>query len=255
MNLFSFFLVLFLSLLVFGGHNFVHQIITTGKLPFWPKVNEMSPLYNLTVSAYLSQKGIQLYRETFPWYWGVFKWLGVVLPFSVLRIIKIILAVSLIGIIKYYFVSFRKQIIDTKFWQVTFIIFCSIWYVFWLLYWDYSLIRSIGFSHGLQGRNFFPTLINHMTLIVFGIYQISEKKRMIMMKLIIFIFIFINIVSINTILNIYYDSSSINTLITQISQYKPWFIKGIGLVISFTIYLTVLLQFVFKTLYFKKENK
>lgn len=229
--------------LICGGLVFTKSWLQSGRLPGWPSVTQGSPGYSLTFAAYLSEKLPKLYRETLPWYWGVFNWLGVVLPINLLRAIKVGLAVSGIGLVKYTASKFRKRKLETQDWQLLLLGFSSIWYAFWLLFWDYNLIRSIGFSHGIQGRNFFPTISAHMILVAFGLWQTSKKYRKFVVKTATLAIVLLNFMALKTMLDSYYILTPLTTLVTQASQYKPWFFKGGGLILWFVIYATFLSNF------------
>lgn len=232
-----------LAATVFGGIIFIQKWKTSGNLPYWPRVSPESPRYSFTISQYLSNKLPQLYRETFPWYWGVFKWLGVVLPLTVLRLIKVTLFMSALGIARYAIEKVKTRKIQTQDWQLLFLIFSSIWFIFWILLWDYMLIRSIGFSHGLQGRNFFPNIAAHMTLFAFGLYKLSNPHKEKILKVAMLAMVFLNFIALRRLVASYYALKPLATLILQASQYKPWFFKGALLVVWFIIYCAIVISF------------
>lgn len=240
--------------LLFGGIIFVREWIHSGVLPYWPQVSAESPLYNLTLYQYLSQKLPQLYRETLPWYWGVFNWLGVVLPLPVLRAIKVVLILSMLGLLRYTVSKFRTKAIVVQDWQLLLLLFSSLWYAFWILMWDYMLVRSIGFSHGIQGRNFFPNLAAHLTLMGFGLWSLSDKFKEKILQAAVVLMVLLNFVALKTMLISHYQLWPFHTLIIQVSQYKPWFFKGIGLTVWFTIYLVALALYLRKYLLLIKEK-
>jgi hypothetical protein len=233
-----------ISALLMGGVVFAGEWIQTGKLPYWPQVNAGSPRVNLSLAQYLSEKIPQLYRETLPWYWGVFKWLGVVLPLPILRAIKVVMALALLGLVKYAAQKFLTRKISVRDLQLTFLLFSSLWFIFILLIWDYMLIRSIGFSHGIQGRNFFSNIAGHMTLATFGFWSLSKNYRAYIVKAAVIAMIILNFLAIKRVLEIYYTFFPLSQLIIELSQYKPWFFKGIGLIIWFVLYISLLAQFI-----------
>lgn len=242
-------LLLFLFVgLVFGGVMFARHWMQTGSLPGWPRVNPESPMAHLSFITYLSEKIPQLYRETLPWYWGVFKWLGVVLPLSALRAIKVVLVLSGIGLVQYTAGKIHKRRRETRDWQLLFLAFSSIWFAAWLLVWDYTLIRSIGFSHGIQGRNFFPNIAPHMLLVVFGLWQLTTKYQRHIIKALVLAIVVLNFIALKTVLGSYYDLLPVRTFIIQASQYKPWFFKGGGLILWSVLYLTMVVNFVYSFL-------
>ncbi len=242
------------ALVLFGGMVFIQQWIRGGKLPAWPSGSASAASADLTITDYLLQKFPQLYRETFPWYWGVFKWLGVVLPLNVLRAIKVAIAISFIGLVKYIASQFKLRKLTTQDWQFLLLIFSSAWYIYWLLMWDFMLIRSIGFSHGLQGRYFFPNLAAHLTLIAFGFWNISNRYKINILKVMTIAMIALNTIGLYTVIHSYYQVFPISVLITQASQYKPLVFKGLGLVAWVAIYIALSGQFISQYLSYKKED-
>ena len=247
--------IFFIALILAVAVILLMRLLNSGYLPGWPMVNPQSPMVDLSLSTYLKQKLPVLYSETLPWYWGVFKWLGVVLPLTVLRVIKIVLAVSLFGLVHYFLTRVWRKKFTTTDWQLMLLIFSSLWFGFWLLLWDYMLVRSIGFSHGIQGRYFFPNISAHMTLVVFGLWQLLKKYQRIIVKASVLAGALLNFIALKTVLVSYYSVSPISTLLKQASQYKPWFFKGGGLIVVFVIYLTFLINFLYSLIAFHEENK
>lgn len=250
---FSRVLILLLVILGCGGIVFAKQWFTSGSLPGWPSVNPHSSTSALTFAGYLTEKSKLLYRETLPWYWGVFNWLGVVLPLTVLRLIKIFILLSFIGLGKYFAEKLKSKKITISDRQLLFLIFSSLWYAFWLLFWDYNLVKSIGFSHGIQGRNFFPLLSAHLAILVFGIMSLSYKFSLYLLKISAILAIGLNFIGLITMAKSYYRLLPFLDFFIQASQYKPWFFKGFALVFWIIIYLLLLINFIAK--YCKLKNK
>lgn len=218
------------------------RLLQSGLLP-WPMPDPRSPMHTMSLGMYLSQKLPVLYRETLPWYWGVFKWLGIVLPLPVLRAIKIVSAAAVIGLARHLIRRIRQKRFSITDVQLMLLIVSSIWFIIWLLLWDYELVRSIGFSHGLQGRYFFPNLGAHMTLIAFGLWQLTERFRRQIAKLAIAGSMVLNLIALRTMLASYYDLSPLGLFLDQASQYKPWFFKSGGLILWVVVSFTVCLNF------------
>jgi len=249
-------LIVFLTAsILLGGIVFMREWVKSGVLPYWPQVSPESPLYSLSIVQYLSQKLPQLYRETLPWYFGVFNWLGVVLPLPVLRAIKLGLLFSVIGLCKYVIGKLSTKKLEVVDWQLGLLLFSGLWYTLWVLIWDYMLVRSIGFSHGIQGRNFFPNLAGHMTLIAFGLWSLNEKYKEKIMKAAVIAVVLLNFIALKTMLGSYYQLLPLRTLVIQASQYKPWFFKGIGLILWFILYLAFLGRFLAKYIATGKERE
>lgn len=195
-------------------------------LPFMPTVNSHSPLFSLTLVDYLHFRLQRLLFEMWPWYWGVFKWLGVTLNPLVMKVVTRVAALSVIGLIIG---------ISIRLWKKRFgplekvIIFFLIWtgsYLLYMFLWDYRLMQSNGFSLGLQGRYLFPLIICHMTIFLYGLTNLfSIKIRNFICAFIIIAFIFLNISALWTVAASYYDMNSRSQFINELSQYKPQIIK------------------------------
>ena len=146
----------------------------------------------------------------------------------------------------------KLEVVD---WQLGLLLFSGLWYTLWVLIWDYMLVRSIGFSHGIQGRNFFPNLAGHMTLIAFGLWSLNEKYKEKIMKAAVIAVVLLNFIALKTMLGSYYQLLPLRTLVIQASQYKPWFFKGIGLILWFILYLAFLGRFLAKYIATGKERE
>jgi len=67
---------------------------------FIPEVEDSGSLSSQPfLIDYIKTSAVDLYRQVLPWYWGVYRWLSLTLPLWVYRVIKIIMMVSLIGLI------------------------------------------------------------------------------------------------------------------------------------------------------------
>lgn len=172
--------------------------------------------------------------EVLPWYWGIYKWLGVTYPRWVHRIINRIVAVAVIGMGIWFIQLVRKKQWKSREVLIAFYLgcVCVVFYSFLALY-DWYLWYTSSFTLGVQGRYYFP-LISAMTVFfLIGIKSILPRWKHLDgwgIK-----FLGIGIVALHgygvwTILQAYYDTVSINTVILQVSQYKPWFLKGLFLV-------------------------
>lgn len=223
-------------------------------LPFWPKVTPQSRGFDLSFVSLLVQKITQLYRETIPWYWGVFNWLGVVLPLNIIRFMKILMSLSLLGWIKYSFQRIKAKKLTSSDFQLLILIFANLSYLVVLVVWDIFLTRSMGWGHGIQGRYFFPLIATHMALLVFGLWQLISKviKPRYFTFLIGFIFVEVNLIALYTALSSYYDLRPLKAFTMQVSQYKPFFAKWPYLGLYFFLYLTIIVAFLRKLV--KKPN-
>lgn len=182
------------------------------------------------------------YRETIPWFWGVFRWLSFSLGRWFYRILNLVCLLSLISFIIKFLINIikKREIIDFK---MMFLLFSVLIYFVVLLVWDYLFFLRYGYSFGIQGRYYFPILFP----IIFLIFYYFPFKKILPFLAIIFSFYAIFKVS-----SSYYSTASISGFIIQASQYKPWFFKGNFLVFWISIYLFMSAFFLVKLIKWKK---
>jgi len=227
------------------------KIFFQGKLPYSTLIQSskqvLLPDYSLINHFIWSIK--HTVREVIPWYWGVFKWLGVVLPRWVNKVLNRLVLVAAIGIIvKFIKIIKSRQIF--KYQGLIFITYTAFIYFFALLFWDWGFFRNNNFSFGIQGRYYFPVIIPHMILLSLGVKEIfglfgkmAAKLSLIALSL---WFIFLNFIALYIAINSYYDLSSLDIFLTQASQYKPFFAKGWWLIIILALYILFLFIFLYK---------
>lgn len=225
-------------------------------LPFWPNITPNSPGAHFSTVSLLKERVSQLYRETLPWYWGVFKWLGIVLPLPVIRSIKLVMLISFSGLLKYIFEILRVKKITPVDKKLLILFFANITYISILLIWDISLTRSMGFAHGLQGRYFFPLIVTHMGFLAFGLWQWAKNYQFkkLFPAIIGIAIIGLNLIALHRVLSSYYDFSSTVILINQISQYKPPFAKWPYLLVYLAIYIFAMYQLIVRLLMGEKKQ-
>ena len=197
----------------------------------------------------------QFYREALPWYWGIFDWLGVTYPRIVHRIINWSILASTAGFLIYMVKNFKK----INRWPINGVIFLlllNLLFFIGVYQFDYVQYVASGYNFhlGVQGRYFFPLIISHMLFIVIGIkelFRFFPKLVGYSIKILASLMILLHWYAIYTIVKTYYDYSSLYSFIIQASQYKPWFFKGIYLVILIIAALTANLIFLIKYLKYK----
>src|SRR3989344_2180065 len=187
------------------------------------------------------------YAEVWPWYWGVYRWLSFTLPPIYYQVINRLGLIALVGLIIKIFFIIKYRKFDRKDVYMFFLITASLIYFFTLTVWDYLFWLKSGFSFGIQGRYFFPTIIPFLTLIIAGFWQIFrlllKKYASIGIYALILFFIFFNNFSLFYVASSYYDISNLSTFIKQVSQYKPLIIKGNA--ISMILFLSLTFQSIF----------
>lgn len=173
------------------------------------------------------------YNQTFPWYWGVYKWLSLTLPIDYYRLLKVVIAIAMIGLFFWYRVaSIHKQIrIQRK--NVLFLTGSATIYFLIFLLGDYLFFVNRGYSFGIQGRYFFPMISVHFVLIILGLSHFAKLVKISSDKVFLFLLaallITLNNLSLFHVASSYYEMSDINLFMVQASQYKPEIIKGINI--------------------------
>lgn len=180
-------------------------------------------VHDLSPFQYISAMKQELYKQTFPWFWGVYRWLSLTLPLFFYRIIKIVVLGSLLG----WILGFKRRSSITRTpMSLTIVVFSMLWYAFGLLVWNFFYWRSHGYSFGIQGRYFFPNLPEQMIILFTGLLLLVPMGWR---KLVAFCtslaMILFHWYSLWFVSSSYYDSSNIQIFFLQASQYKPWFFK------------------------------
>lgn len=186
--------------------------------------------------------------EVIPWYWGVFNWLGVTLPRIVNRVINRFLILGVAGLIIWVIKHRHLRRWGSTELALLFLGVSSL--IFWviLMLWDWLFVRGQGFSFGMQGRYYFPTLTAHMLLLLVGLTSLIPRSWW--TKLIGVSFIILNFIGLHTLAKAYYQLWPLTVFFNQISQYKPIYFKFPWLLIWFTLYLVTLIVFLIKYLTF-----
>ncbi len=190
---------------------------------------------------HLIYTGKHTYQEVIPWYWGVFRWLSLTYPRPVHRIINWTLIFSLIGI---FYVLYRdinhKSQNQSK--NIIFLLYTCFMYFFAITTFDYLFFISHGFSLGIQGRYFFPTIVAHMALIQIGIKTLADiiKKEQVIIKSLGISMILLHSYAQYFVFTSYYSARSSLLFFQQASQYKPVFFKTPYLEIISLLYVIIL---------------
>jgi hypothetical protein len=119
----------------------------------------------LFLKQYWGQNHQAFSAQIFPWYWGVFGWLEKTMPLWTYRILKIIVALGLIGLIK----SKKTKI----FWWLILLNLSLVLIVFAN---DFLIFTQNGAGFGVQGRYFLPGVISQMMLLMLGLNNLVPKK-------------------------------------------------------------------------------
>lgn len=194
--------------------------------------------------------------EILPWYWGVFKWLGVVLPRWVNRVQMRILGLVVLGLLVYGLKIVKQKKIRQKDWQIGFLALIAITYFLAVTLWNWRFRIAYGFPFGVQGRYFFPAIAAHMSLIIIGLTNLVPKS---FERWLLLLFsgwwLVLSLIGLWIVIVSYYQVWPLQTLWWQISQYKPVWFKAQWWFIWLGGYLITLIGFAFSYLrVFQKKN-
>lgn len=206
----------------------------------------VSNTHNITFIEYLRFSVSKLLAQNVVWYWGVFKWLGVVLPPIYWQVANRLVLLSVIGLAFYFYKYYKKQKISAKMPAAIFSLLASIVYGLAIFWYDYQHFKLNGYSLGIQARYFFPSILAHLSLLILGIVSLAWNamvKRYFRLALVL-VFVWLQLGGLYRLLSVYYDVSSINVLITQVSQYKSLYLKGNWWYLWFGVYVLSMLTLI-----------
>lgn len=195
-------------------------------------------------------------KEVLPWYWGVFNWLGVVLPRWVNRVLMRILVVAGLGlIVRLIKIIKEKKITQTDFFLI-FLTWTAFSYSFGLMLWDWNHVKNVGFPFGFQGRYYFPVIASHLILLTFGIKEFfglfGEKIARYSLLILSIWFIILGGIGLYTMAQSYYDVANFKNFIIQASQYKPFFAKSWWLTSALGLYLAGCIGLIWRLIKYEK---
>lgn len=162
------------------------------------------------------------------WYWGVFKWFGVLLPRPWWWLGIRLFLISGIGLILFVYRSLRARIFSPQLRIILFIFGSNALYALALFWFDWQFYQQFGRSLGLQPRYYFPLLSPQLALILWGVRELGWTNRLkyfITLALLAF-FLSLHMIGLYTQLRAYYDLTPLTLFISELSQYKPVIAKG-----------------------------
>ncbi|TXH01160.1 MAG: hypothetical protein E6R05_06005 [Candidatus Moraniibacteriota bacterium] len=203
-------------------------VLGWGQLSPYLGLFSVSNAHNISFIEYFRFSIDKLLAQNVVWYWGVFKWLGVVLPPIFWQFANRLVLLSTIGLGVFYWKVWYKKKINADPFITLYSLLAAMLYALAIFWYDYQHFKLNGYSLGIQARYFFPTIISHLSLLMLGIVSLgwNIKVRKILRLTLIVVFIWLQLGGIYRLVSVYYDTSSIITLIMQISQYKPDSLKG-----------------------------
>ncbi len=210
-----------------------------------------------TVFQYLFWHLRHTVAETIPWYWGVFNWLGVTLPRWVNQVQARVLIISVLGLVVFFIKLVKdRKVTSLSSLKIFFLLLAAGVYYFAIIFWDYFFRIGHGFSFGMQGRYFFPTIVSHMLFILLGLLAlIPQKFKLLASKILVAWWFIFSLIGLQTALDSYYQLWPINTFLIQAAQYKPIIFKSTGLLTSFMVFMIFSLLFLFNFLRIKINHK
>jgi len=170
----------------------------------------------------------KLVAQNIVWYWGVFKWLGIVLPPIYWQLANRVVLLGGLGLFVYLWKVIKKKKIITTPLITLYLLLSTLIYVLAIYYFDWQYTKAVGYSIGVQARYFFPTISAQMALLMIGILSLgwSARIRIWLRRGLILFIVWMQLGGLWRLITSYYDVSSLELFITQASQYKPWFAKG-----------------------------
>ncbi len=198
-------------------------------------------------------------KEVLPWYWGIYNWLGVTYPRIIHRIINRILVLAGIGFLFWIIKTIRSGNWKNKQIQsIAFLILTSFIYFISISFYDWLSWYTSTYPLGVQGRYFFPVISTHMLILLIGVQTLFSIRSWIQewgIKILGCAMIILNGYGLYTVAKAYYDLSSNSSFIIQVSQYKPWFIKGNYFVFLLIITILITLFGVIIPLLYSRNDK
>lgn len=226
----------------FPGFDYIRRLVV-------PEIGtpDLKLLFQPEFTSYLLTMIRQNLFETWPWYWGVYRWLSLTLPLPIYQIINRLIVVALIGLAIKFLIIIKERKLTGESLILLFMLIASGLYWAIFVIWDYFFQTKYGFSFGLQGRYFFPLVVAHLAILLAGLWQISEivfkKYSFFAVLILVFLMILFNNVSLAYVAASYYDLSSFSTFVEHVSHYKPDLLKGE------IIYLVLSLNIIFQGVY------
>lgn len=217
-------------------------------------------LFSLNFVEYSFWTISHTYRETMPWFWGVYKWLSLTLPPQTYQVINRIILLAIIGFVIGLFKVIKSKKLETKEFVTFFMVLTILLYYLSFLVWDYFFHLSHNFSFGIQGRYFFPIIIPIFYMLIYGLLEVfkiifRKYTKYALFLLSSLIIIYTNY-SLYFITKSYYDLKNLDSIVKYLSQYKPFFLKGDILIIIPLFAILIEGLFIFSYLrYILKTNE
>lgn len=213
--------------------------------PLNPYSSWISPanVHNASLVEFVRFSLNKLVAQNIVWYWGVFKWLGVVLPPIYWQIANRVVLFGALGLFVYLWRVIKKKKLITAPFITLYLLLATLIYTLAIYYFDWQYTKAVGYSIGVQARYLFPTISAQMALLMIGLISFAwnAKSRIWLRRGLILFIIWMQLGGLYRLMTSYYDLSSLTSFITQASQYKPDFAKGTWWYLWALVYLVSLL--------------
>lgn len=235
-------LLLYSASFIIPGMDFIYRL----DFPESTSHNQSNPLFHMGFLDHFKWTLNHTFREVWPWYWGIYKWLSLSLPHILYQIINRLTLLSLVGLIIWQVQVIRRREVKKEI-PLFFTLATAIIYFMMLTTFDYFYRKNNGYSFGIQGRYFFPSVIPQMAVLLIGFWALFvlflRKYAKIGIFIILILFFIYNSISQFVVASSYYDTSSLQTFVIQASQYKPLILKGN--IIVLIVFLSLFTQMIF----------
>jgi 4-amino-4-deoxy-L-arabinose transferase-like glycosyltransferase len=215
---------------------FVYGNSAVGVTSYTARVVEHGGMENfkIFITAYMRTHA----TEMIVWYWGVFKWFGIIMPKVWWWVANRLLGLAFLGLIVGFIQDWRLKQISWTTRVVVFAILANFLYIGALGWFDWQFYQEYGRSLGLQPRYYMPLLITQMSLFLIGLTNLgwNQSVKEWIRRGVVMFFLGLQLTSLYIQLKSYYDLAPLSTLIEQLSQYKPVYAKGQWWYLWFPLY-------------------
>lgn len=211
--------------------------------------------------SFFNQTFRHSYAEVVPWYWGIYKWLGITYPRFIHRPLNYLTVIAILGILLKILIiakNIRLKSLEKINKLFIFLICSSLIYFLGITLFNYLFYLNHNFTFGIQGRYYFPVITSHLGLLLIGIITLIPEKlnriKEMVVKSLGIVMITFSLYAIYLLSSVYYDLTSLNLFINQASQYKPVIYKGYFLLFWLYAFIFTLVIFIFKFIKLKNEK-
>jgi len=246
--------LIILPILALAGWQEVPKFTNTGQVAYAAQTVNYGGWDNFV--SYSREYLHRLFSAMIVWYWGVFKWLGITIPRPFWWLANRLLLVSIFVVLVRLGSDIFKRKLSWLSKVSLFALGSNLIYVVALFWFDWQFYQEYGRSLGMQARYYMPLLTLQMFLLLHGITSLgfTKKLKKYLRQGLVLFFLSLQLAGIYTLASSYYDLWPINTLISQMSQYKPFFAKGEWWYLWGALYIVSLLTLTHFALFTHKQK-